>query len=149
MKRHKHWSNVTNRQPKHQQKTKQLRKCSNNALVLQKVNGREDVQDGVVDVVVNANLGDAEDSFQCVREADAALQSLDVGTTHTFTMYICPGEMEFGSAAWGEINGSKTWYHDLYGSYPFVQMHELGYVDRERCGSMFYSFKIVLLSILL
>lgn len=119
---------------------KQLRKCSNNALRLQRANGGEDIQNGVVDVVVEANLEDAHNSYQCVTEADVALNSLDVGTTHTYTMYICPGEMEFGSAAWGEINGSKTWYHDKYGSYPFVQMHELGYVHRERCKSMFNRF---------
>ena len=64
----------------------------------------------------------------CVNAADDALADYDIGDTHVYTMYICPPEVEFGTAAGvGDMGGYKSWYSDEFGSSPYVQMHEMGH----------------------
>jgi len=104
--------------------------CSNNQLFFYKADGGSDVRNGVVDVVVPQDLSKAYDSSVCVNAADSVLSSssYDVGNTHSYTMYICPDVVQFGSAAGvAQMGGNKSWFKDKWASIPFVQMHEMGH----------------------
>ena len=80
-------------------------------------------------MVVDINLSATYHSSACVNAADNVLSSnYDIGNTHTYIMYICPDVVDFGIAAGvADINGKKSWYKDTFGSFPYVQMHELGH----------------------
>ena len=85
---------------------------------------------GVLDIEVDIDLSSIRTSNECMIAADGAISSAsyDLGF-YTYTMYICPDEVDFGPAVGvANVNGPKSWYFDKYGSMPFVQMHEFGYV---------------------
>jgi len=107
----------------------QFRACSNDQLNFTPALGGSDIVDGVVDVHVDIDLSTTYYSLACVNAADDALDSkYDIGTTYTYVMYICPDVVDFGNAAGvGEINGKKSWYKDTFGSFPYIQMHEIGH----------------------
>lgn len=110
-------------------KASQYRACSNNQLLFTPAFGGSDIVDGVVDIVVDVDLRAGYGAHTCVAAADYALSlKYDIGTSHTYVMYICPEVVDFGSVAgYGDINGSKSWYSDVLGSSTYVQMHEIGH----------------------
>lgn len=107
----------------------QYRACSNDQLRFTPAFGGADIVNGVVDVVVDVDLSATHSMIECVTAADNAISlKYDVGTTHTYIMYICPEAVDFGTNAGGaDVGGKKSWYSDTFGSSPFVQMHEIGH----------------------
>jgi len=110
--------------------TKQYQACSNGQLSFTPALDGADIVNGVVDLVVDNDLSYSGFSHQeCVSAADNAITlNYDIGTTHTYIMYICPDVVDFGIAAGvADIGGKKSWFKNEFSSYPYVQMHELGH----------------------
>ncbi|GFH47515.1 hypothetical protein CTEN210_03990 [Chaetoceros tenuissimus] len=92
--------------------------CSNGLLQFQPASGN-----GVITVKTNETLN-GMGWRTCGTIALDGAGSID----RDYTMIVCPSVVDFGgAAAWGQLQGTISWYKSTYASVPIVQIHEIGH----------------------
>jgi hypothetical protein len=99
-----------------------LKNCSAGKLIL--------INAGIVEVTVSIDFNGQPSSTieNAVRDQMFSTMGANFESNYDHIVYILPSAVDFGgAAAYAYLNGKRTIFSDLNGSYPEVQVHELGH----------------------
>jgi hypothetical protein len=85
---------------------------------------------GVIELVVNIDFSGKSSSTveNTIRDQLISSNGANFESNYDHIVYILPSVVDFGgAAAYAYLNGRRSVFSDLNGSYPVVQVHELGH----------------------